>query len=175
MRGAWTSGKGAAWAVTLVAAAALLGLGWWLGRDSLAPGLEQAQQEAARQADRANRLLADNRSLERRLGALSRRLDQCRRQSPAPAPPAGEKTTTSRILTRGKAALELGGRLVITLEDISFKPRRAVLKVKVLGGKSGRVVLPVGSEVRFRVKGRIYALVLKQIFTSSVSYVIIPQ
>ncbi len=175
MRNAWTSGKGLAWAVTLVAAAALLGLGWLLGRDSRAPELAQARKQAADQAQRAGRLLAENRSLERRLADLSQRLEQYRRPGRIPPPPAKKEKTTSRVLTRGKAALELGGRLVITLEDISFKPRRAALKVKVLGGKSGRAVLAVGSEVRFRVDGRVYALILKQIFTSSVSYVIVPQ
>ncbi len=175
MRQAWTSSKGAAWAVTLVAAAALAGLGWLLGRDSQAPELARARKQALDQAQRAGRLLAENRSLEQRLADLDRRLGQCRRQGRVPAPTAKKEKATSRVLMRGKAALELGGRLVITLEDISFKPRRAALKVKVLGGKGGRAILAVGSEVRFRVDGRLYALVLKQIFTSSVSYVIVPQ
>lgn len=167
-----------AWAVTLVAAAALLALGWSLGRQGPSTQLRRARQEALALARRANRLAADSRSLEDRLARIQSSLRECRR-SRRSAPGRSDRRSKSPnragggVLTKGKASLVLGGRATVVLEAVSHKPRRAVLVVKVLGGKAGRAVLAPGSEVRFRVDGRLYGLLVRQIHSSSVSFAII--
>lgn len=167
--------RSAQWFVTLVLAASLTGLGYELARHELLPELDDAQRQAAAEASRANRLLAENQRLERRLSEAESRLVS---QGGAPAGPAGPAEApgaVSRVLHRDEAALVLGGRLVLTLEDVSADRSQAAIKVKVLGGQEGGVRLKTGGDVKLRLDGRVYHLVLKKILGNSVVVTVLPE
>lgn len=154
--------------LTLAMAAVLFGLGYQTGREALSPRLSEQQRLTALEASRANRLAAENRALEARLAQLERDKEALPPQPPKAKAPRGQ----SGVLLRGRAVKALGGRLYITLEQVSPKPRRAALKVKVLGKPEGRVVLAPGSSVGIRLDGEIYDLVIKSVQASSASFVL---
>ena len=169
MRYAYPRRPWLAWVLTLVAAAGLLALGYWLGREVEDPRLAQLGEQLAAQTTRAERLAAQNQSLEQRLARL-----EAERVAPAEAPPkdkpAGEAEVSSHTLTRGRAVVLLGGKLVVSLLEVGGKPRQAAFNVKVLGGQEGTAVLKPGSSVGIKVDGAVYYLVLKAVHTSSVSF-----
>ncbi len=158
-----------AWVAALAAAAGLLLLGWDLGRRWERPRLEQARQDALAQADRAGRLAAQMQSLEARLARLQDELAACRSRSAPPPSPPRPGGGGRRLLHRGRAVTFLGGRLVITLEELGGSPRRAVLALRVPGGRRGRAVLREGGSVDLRLDGRPWRLKLLRVHTNSVS------
>ncbi|MFZ5585951.1 MAG: hypothetical protein ACOZHQ_08495 [Thermodesulfobacteriota bacterium] len=164
--------RGAQWFVTLVLAALLVGLGHELARHELLPDLQGAQNQAASEASRANRLFSENQRLEQRLAEAEARLAS-RGESPAAPPEA--PGAVSRVLHRDEAALMLGGRLVLILEDISADRGQAAIKARVLGGQEGGVRLKAGGDVKLRLDGRVYHLVLKKILTNSVIVTVLPE
>ncbi|MFH1059744.1 MAG: hypothetical protein V1797_13850 [Pseudomonadota bacterium] len=161
------------WIVTLVLAAVLVGLGYDLARRELLPDLQEAQRQAATEASRANRLLAENQRLEQRLGDAESRLAS---RGLGPAAPVEVPGAVSRVLHRDEAVLVLGGRLVLILEEISADRLQAAIKVKVLGGgREEGMRLRAGGDVRLRLEGRIYHVVLKKILTNSVIVTVLPE
>lgn len=161
------------WFVTLILAAVLVGLGYDLARRELVPDLEQAHREAAREASRANLLASENQRLEQRLADAEARLAA---RGPGPAALAEAPGAVSRVLHRDEAVLVLGGRLVLILEDISPDRTQAVIQVKALGdGREERMRLKAGGDVRLRLEGRIYHVVLKKILTNSVLVTVLPE
>lgn len=173
-RGFWR-GRAAAGIIALLAASLLMGLGYQLGRQSQRRQVELARLEAMRQADRAGRLLALNRSLEKRLAAC-RTARTRRKPRPVPAKP-GMTGQELRTLHRGRAVVALGGELVLTLEEISAgRPRRARIRVQVRGGRQGVVVLRAGSSVGIRLPGdRGCRLLVKSLHASSASVALLPR
>lgn len=161
---------------TLLAAGLLFGLGYETA-DRL------ADQEVSRARERAVRAVRDAVGLEREKAGLEQRLAEALAragQPPAPAPPAAvhqesEADTAFRVLRRDRADLLLDGRLVVTLEEVGGgRPRLALVRLKVAGGQEGRKALQAGQEVRIRVDGRVYRLLVKEIFTSSMRYGLLP-
>lgn len=168
-------GRAAAGIIALAAASLLLFLGYQLGSRARQRQVELARLEAMRQADRAGRLLALNRSLEKRLAAC-RTARTRRAQRTAPAQP-GKAGRERRTLHRGRAVPVLGGELVLTLEAISTsRPRRARIRVQVRGGRQGVVVLRAGSSVGIRLPGdKGCRLLVKALHASSASVVLLPR
>jgi hypothetical protein len=158
------------WAVTLTAAAGLLALGYLTAYEVLSPRLQQMQRLAAAEASRANRLAAENRQLEERLARLS--------QAPAGPPSetgAKQPGALSGVLHKGRAAIVLEGRVVLTLDSISPQGRQAAIKVQVLGGREGTAVLGPGASVGLKVDGEVFYLVVKAVHTSSVLFALVPK
>ena len=161
------------WLVTLLVAAALLGLGFSLANYHLAPQLEQARLREAEAAGRANRLAALNQSLEERLT----RLEAQQAAAPPPLPPGapGEADSpATRVLHKGEAVVLLNGRLVVALEGFGPERKEAHLKVRAPGGQEGRATLGPGADLGFRLDGQPHRLVLKRILTNSVIFTILP-
>lgn len=158
------------WALTLLAAAILLGVGFETGFRLFSPQLLEAQKEAADEASRANRLEAENESMERRLLRAQGELDACRAAAGEAAPPADQGGQANRLLRKGEAVLLLSGRLVVTLEGVVRDPDRAVLKFQALDGRAGTKVLQTGQHVTVRVDGRNWRLLLRKVFGNSASF-----
>jgi hypothetical protein len=164
-----------AWLLAGAGAALLLAVGWWLGREDLAGRLGRAQARIAAEASRANRLAAEHRRLEKRLARAQSSLEKCRGGGgEAPAPPEEPSEARSRLLHEGQAAVLMDGKLVITLEAIGDRPRRARIRVRVVDGKEGVARLGPGGEVSFAVEGRRLRLVVKRLHASSASVLLLP-
>jgi hypothetical protein len=168
----------AAWALALVGSAILLWAGWSLGREDWRGRVDRAIGRVAAEASRANRLEAEHRRLEQRLAKARSRLEAClagdEGAGPGPAPPAERPEPLGRLLHEGQAAVLLDGRLVITLEAVTADPRRARVRVRVVGGKEGLALLAPGEEVDFVVDGRRLRLVVKRLHSSSAAVLLLP-
>lgn len=166
-------------AETLLAAGLLFALGYETAGRMAASKVESYQKRAVIEAERAAALAQDNARLEQRLGLALAEAGQGRPPSPAqpaPTPPPLADRTGYRVLHADRADLLLGGRLVVTLEEvIGGRPRVAVLRLKVAGGQEGRKALKAGQGVRIRVAGKVYHLLVKQIHTASVRYGLLPE
>jgi hypothetical protein len=168
----------AAWVLALAGSAILLWAGWSLGREDWRGRVDRAIGRVADEASRANRLEAEHRRLEQRLAKARSRLEACLAgeggAGQAPPPPGQRPEPLSRLLHEGQAAVLLEGRLVITLEAVTSDPRRARLRVRVVGGKEGRALLAPGEEVGFAVDGRRLRLVVKRLHSSSAAVLLLP-
>ena len=166
-------------AETLLAAGLLFALGYETADRTAASKVESYQKRAVLEAERAAALEQDKARLEQRLGLALAEAGQGRPPSPAqpaPTPPPAAGRSGYRVLHSDRADLLLGGRLVVTLEEvIGGRPRVAVLRLKVAGGQEGRKALKAGQEVRIRVAGKVYRLLVKQIHAASVRYGLIPE
>lgn len=167
-------------AETVLAAGLLFGLGYETAESVWSGRVEDCQARAAGEAERAAGLMRDKQRLEQRLAAALAQAGQPRQTqdnasaTQGSAAPSGEEQGVYRVLHRDRADLWLGGRLVVSLEEVGGRPRAAVLRIKAAGGQEGRKALKAGQEVRIRVDGRVYRLLVKQIFTASVRYGLLP-
>lgn len=164
---------------TILAAGLLFGLGYETAESLWSGRLEKCQERTLQQAKRAAELQRDKLRLEQRLAAALAQAGQPpRRLAAAEAPPpanTGGEQGVFRVLHRDRADLWLGGRLVVSLEQVAGgHPRVALLRIKVAGGQEGRKALKAGQEVRIRVDGRVYRLLVKQIYTASLRYGLLP-
>ncbi|WP_449247086.1 hypothetical protein [Desulfarculus baarsii] len=155
--------KAQAWALALVAAAVLIGLGYWLGGEAAQERLNLALADADHYNRQAARQAAINTQLQNRLTELERLL--ARSLAVTEAGPAQE--VKSRLLRRGQAVILLGGALVATLEDVTLEPAMARIGLQNAGGEKGRAELAVGAETLIRASGRVYRLVLKKVTVNS--------
>lgn len=179
-------GRGAALIITVLAAAGLLALGASLGWEWRESEVINLREAAVKQGNRAGGLLAQIQSLEQRLTKSREALERCRREvvapSPPPPPPKGEPGPgpgpgpgiESKVLLRGTAQLALGGRVSLTLLEVSPDRKRAELLVRVLGGGEGRTVLSPGQSKTFTVDKERWHLVLKSIHASTANLALVP-
>jgi hypothetical protein len=158
------------WLATLGVAALLLALGYEAASQRLEPQLEQARRELAEQTTRANRLAAETQSLESRLSQAQARLEAGRPASREEEALAEGEEAAARLVRRGEAALLLDGRLTVQLEALLSGPRRAVLRVKVVGGQEGARVLAPGQDMEIKIDGRTWRLTLRRILASSILF-----
>jgi len=168
-------GRAAAWLMALAAAGVLGVVGFSLGREMGGAEGARLTQEQAALAEQLGRCNAVNQSLKTRVAALQRELAECR-QSPAVPPETvlKEKPGSSRrkLIRRGQAALFLDGKLVVSLEEVGGSPRRARIRVRVRGGRDGEAVMRPGSEVSFKVEGRLYRLLVKELHAASAAVIL---
>jgi hypothetical protein len=158
------------WLATLGVATLLLGLGYEAAWQGLEPQLELAQRELAEQTTRANRLAAENQSLESRLSQAQARLEAGRPRSRDEDILAEGEEAAARLVRQGEAALLLDGQVTVQLEALLSGPRRAVLRVKVAGGQEATKVLAPGQDMEIRVNGRAWRLTLRRILASSMLF-----
>jgi hypothetical protein len=161
--------------ITIAAGAGLLIMGYYIAQGELEPQILKWQKRASEEAIRANKLAVLNQQLEARLARQPASPPAAVRPAPPPQPPPNTPRAVgeSRVLSMGRAAVVLDGRATVTLLKITRKPHRAALRVRVLGGQEGTVILGPGSSVGVKVQGHVYHLVLKAIHTSSVSFTFI--
>ena len=178
-----------AWMITLLAAAGLLGLGYHWGFQAQLAGMEELRARASQEAGRANRLEADAHKVEQRLAQAQTQLDQCQTRAerlagqmarqprpPAPSPaPAPAPEAKTRTVSKGQALMVLDNRVAVTLEKVEGQPRAAHLWIRVLGGREGRAALRAGSSISFRVEGRLYRLVIKQVHATVASFYLLEE
>jgi len=162
------------WALTLGAAAGLMALGYLAAYERFSPRLQEMQKLAADEASRANRLAAENRQLEERLARLAARALPAAPGGPPADTGARQAEAFSGVLHKGRAAIVLEGRVVLTLDSISPKGRQAVIRVKVLGGREGTAMLGPGASVGIKVGGEVFYLVIKAVHTASVVFSLVP-
>ncbi len=157
-----------AWLITILAASGLLALGYWAGKHS--PGslrLKRAQDDAvkyrlmaARQEDRANRLLAESKAMEERLTRAQANLRRLQK---------GLASLDKRTLGPGQAVVYYR-RLVVAVEGISPDARRATMKLRILGGPQRRATLAAGDDLSLRLNRRTYRLVVRRIGPTKVTF-----
>ncbi len=173
------AGRGAAMLITALAAAGLLALGIGLGWEWRQSEVINLREAALRQGNRAGELLAQIQSIEQRLEAKQAELKRCRRGGgpPAPTPPRETEPTAgfeTKVLLRGNAQLALGGRVSLTLQEVSPGEKQAALLLRVLGGGEGRAVLAPGESKTFTLNGARWYLVLKSVRASSATVALVP-
>ena len=157
--------------LTLIAGAGLLGLGFETGYVYWRGETAKAQNDAVDQANRAARLLSENRSLEERLARLEDRLNAAKRGTGGLIPYRAE----SRTLTRNRSAVLLDGLLVITLLDMGGKPRKAYFKLKLPGKSEGTTALDAGGSVAIKAGNRVYDFVVTSVGNTTAGFTLIPR
>ena len=158
-------------ALTILAGAGLFGLGletgyvYWRGETA------KAQNDAVDQANRAARLTVENRSLEERLALLEDRLSATRKGTGGFI----RGRAQSRVLTRQRSTVLLDGLLVVTLLEISGKPKKAYFKLKLPGKTEGTAALDAGGSVAIKAGNKVYDFVVTSVGNSTAGFTLIPR
>ena len=139
--------------LSALAAAALVAAGFEAGYHYLLPRLNQALDQAAQATARANRLVADNASLERRLSRLEAALARC----------SGTRRPEAKDIPLGRFRAFAGGRLVVGVERLWPEAGKALVWMRSAQGLGGRKLLSQGQGVQVKVMGRRWRVVLVKI------------
>jgi hypothetical protein len=163
---------------TILVAAAIYALGFEMGSSDLSDKLAQCQAELAEQVDKNVRITQERNDLERSLEKalklpVPRSVDPRQEQAATRGEKESDAVEASGLLHMNRAAVLLDGRLVLTLEEIGGRPRRALIGFRA-AGRQGRKALAAGQEIAINVEGRHHRLLVRQITTASVLYQLIP-
>ncbi|MCB2186498.1 MAG: hypothetical protein KQJ78_08780 [Deltaproteobacteria bacterium] len=165
-----------AWTLTLGAGALLFFLGLHTGRALRGPELARFQEDAVREAERASRLDALNRSLEQRLAGLEGQVKTLERETaggvPLPVPPA-KGQVRDQVVRLGEAVVLVGGQVILTVEEIRTAPARVKIRLKSPEGKEGVAVLKPGGQVNLKLPQGLFALVLQRVEPRAVTVAVV--
>ncbi|KMY68851.1 hypothetical protein AAU61_04520 [Desulfocarbo indianensis] len=159
--------KAGAWTVALLAAALLVAVGFGLASDYYQGELQRCREKALLAQARAERLRAEIDGAGRLAAGGSDPLA-------ALAEPEAAGLAEGKLLLRPQRAVAaLNGRVVFTLEELDAAGGRARVRVKVLGGKEGLVIMRPGQSVSFRLDGSLYRLVLEKTEGSAAAFALV--
>lgn len=162
-------------ALAVLAAAVLLGLGYWLGQESADGRLAEAKAEADRFNRQAARQSAVNTQLLGRAEELERRLAQAEAALARASQNPEDLGVKSRLLRHGEAAILLGGALVATLRGVIQDPPQARIALQNADGQMGQALLEPGGEALIRVNGQVWRLILKKVSGGSATIALLPR
>lgn len=164
-----------AWIIiqTVVASAALFLLGFEMGSSDISDQLEKCRQESTERGEQVIQLTQERNDLERRLQkALKLPVPRASEPDRPTVPPADANEVAGGLLHMNRAEVLLDGRLILTLEDVDGRPRKALIRFRA-ADREQRKALAAGQEVTLNLEGRRLRLLIKQITTASARYSLI--